>query len=145
MTTTDDGARAGEIERRVVDWATATLATVETADGVEVRATASRTASLPDDGLEVRPEDWTVALEVRLSDADEGRAADVLGAVAEATAGTVTLDGGEAAEIAPIAGTGAGAAERVDDAPEDKPLRVTTSVSVTIPWPSRNDAAAESA
>lgn len=141
MTTTTDGAREGEIERRVVEWVTAALSTSGTTDGVGVDATATRAAALPDDGLEVQPEDWNVEVVLRFSETDEARSGDALGAIAEAT-GTVTLEGGDAAEIDGPSAPGDLTVARAADAPEDEPFRCAVPVHVTIPWPSRNDAAA---
>jgi hypothetical protein len=144
MTTDADGARAGEIERRVVDWVTSAVSSADTSEGVGVEAVATRSASLPDDGLEVRPEDWAVEVALRFSAADEGASGDVLAAVPEGAA-TVTLDSGEAAEIAWPAGAADGAADRPADGPEDTSVRRVVAVRVSIPWPSRNDAAADAA
>lgn len=140
--TTEDTGRAGEIEGRVVEWVNAALTTTDTADAVGVAASATRVASLPDDGLEVRPEDWTVEVVLRFSEADGAKSAEVLGRIAEST-GTVTLGSGEAAEISwPADGP---SAERVDDGPADTPFRSAVPVAVTIPWPSHNDEGAGAA
>lgn len=141
MTTPHD-ANAGEIEGRVVEWVTAAARGVDTSEEVAVRARARRAASLPDDGLEVRPEGWTVEVVLRFAEGDRGRKDDVLKAIAGST-GTVTLENRDAAEIEwpDDAGT---ALEEATDAPEDKPLQCTVPVYVSIPWPTRNDTSAES-
>lgn len=138
--TTTDGARAGEIEGRVVEWVNAALAATDVTEQVGVNATARRAASLPDDGLEVQPEDWTVEVVLRFAEVDRATSGDVLGKIAEAT-GTVTLGGGEAAEIE-WPGDADGTTERATDAPLDKPFRCAVPVHVSVPWPNRNDAAA---
>lgn len=133
--TTSDGSRAGQIEGRVAEWVTTALTAGATDGTVGVEATAKRAAALPDDGLEVRPEDWAVRVVLTFAEADPAAAADIVGGVADGTS-TVTLQGGEAAEITWPADVAAD--------PGD-PLRYEVAVQVTIPWPSRNDAAAESA
>jgi predicted RNA polymerase sigma factor len=142
--TTSHGADAGDIEGRVVEWVHAALATTDTAESVGVHAAARRAAGLPDDGLEVRPEGWTVEVVLRFAEADRDRSGDVLERIAEAT-GTVTLDGGDAAEIEWPAEAGGLRVDETSDAPGDKPLRCVVPVYVSVPWPSRNDAAAGSA
>lgn len=138
MTTAAADARSGDIEGRVVDWVRSTLVGSATTEPVEVTASATRAVSLPDDGLEVRPEDWTVAVALRFAGADRAASGEALAGLVDAT-GTVTLEERDAAEL-----TGPSEAPGADDA-TDEPFETTLTVGVTIPWPNRNDAAAESA
>lgn len=138
MSTETDGTRETEIQGRVVEWVTAALGASDTTEDVGVEAVARKTPSLPDDGLEVRPEDWTVEVTLRFSAADRGASAAALGTIAE-TSGTVTLAGGEAAEIE-------WPADAPDPAgPADEALETVVTAQVSIPWPSRNDEAAGAA
>ncbi|MDO9407519.1 hypothetical protein [Patulibacter sp.] len=136
--TTDDAARSADIEGRVADWVQSTLGAAGTTGQVEVSASAKRAVSLPDDGLEVRPEDWTVTVALRFAEADRAASDDALATLVDAT-GTVTLDERDAAEL-----TGPSEVERADGS-SDGPFETTVTVQVTVPWPNRNDAAAESA
>lgn len=144
MSTTTDDARPDEIARRVEDWVRGGHATVETSQNVTVTAEARKTPTLPDTELDVQPEEWAVAVTLAFAASDEGSAAEVLTAVGSASR-TVTLKSGESAEITwPDDAADAGV-RRDDDAPGDNPFRAEVSVSVTVPWPNRNDATAESA
>lgn len=141
--TNTDGADAAEIEGRVVDWVSTAAGGVETGEEVAVRASARRAVSLPDDGLEVRPEGWTVEVVLRFAEADRAKSDEVLQSLA-GTTGTVTLENRDSAEIEWPGDAVGSALEETTDAPQDKPLQVTVPVSVTIPWPTRNDTSAES-
>lgn len=144
MSTTTDDARPDEIARRVEDWVRGAHATVETEQSVSVTAEARKAPTLPDTELDVQPEEWNVAVSLGFAAADEATATEVLRAVGTATT-TVTLKSGESAEISwPADAADAGVA-RAEDAPGDKPLRADVTVAVTVPWPNRNDATAESA
>lgn len=143
MDETTHDARTNDIERRVEAWASGATATAGTS-GVGVTATASRSVSLPDAELEVQPEQWAVRVVLRLAAEDEGRGADVLRAIGAAN-GTVTLEGGDAAEIAWPADAADAAFTTDGDGSDDRPLGCEVPVGVTIPWPSRTDETARPA
>jgi hypothetical protein len=131
-------ARAAEIQQRIEAWVKHAVSGADATGTVAADATASRSISLPGAPGETVPEEWTVAVALRFSGADEAEARRLLDGFSGATA-TVTLESREAAEITwPDLGD-----TKLKSDGDD--LVGDVSVSFGIPWPHENDAAVPSA
>ena len=128
--------RAAEIQSRVEAWVGNAISTAETTAKVTAEAAARPAISLPAAPGETVPEEWTVAVRLRFSGADEAEARRLLGTVSGATA-AVTLESREAAEITWPDTADATLAPSGDEGD----LETEHAVGFAIPWPHEGDAA----
>jgi hypothetical protein len=131
-------ARAAEIQQRIEAWVKHAVSGADATGTVAAEATATRSISLPGAPGETVPEEWTVAVALRFSGADEAEARRLLDGFSGATS-TVTLESREAAEVTWPDTSDTKLAADGDDLAGD------VTVGFAIPWPHENDAAVPSA
>lgn len=131
-------ARAAEIQQRIETWVQHAVTGAEATGTVGAEAKASPSITLPGAPGETVPEEWTVAVHLRFSGADEAEARRLLENFSGATA-TVTLESREAAEITWPDTADTKLASDGDDLVGD------VTVDFQIPWPHENDAAVPAA
>jgi hypothetical protein len=131
-------ARAAEIQQRIEAWVKHAVSGADATGTVAADATATRSISLPGAPGETVPEEWTVAVALSFSGADEAEARRLLDGFSGATS-TVTLETREAAEV-----TWPDTSDTKLQA-DGNDLTGDVTVGFAIPWPHENDAAVPSA